>query len=249
VIDVVIARAPAVARGPLVMAARSGLFGAATEPELDRWTAALRSLTCARVAAFSLLEPGHVLVKSLCTRAGAAGADTRACEKRRSGALLVNADQGTGRRGAGYARVLRTPAAAPVARASDVVAGLGPRGGIAIERHRSLQRLLHDARHDGLTRLPNRTAIFEALDRALGRGGPEAPVAVLFVDLDGLEALNDTLGHDHADEMIREIGNRLVCAVRTTDFVGRFVYAMLLSMSPLGALLASRRELMTAGVV
>ncbi|MGO9898990.1 MAG: putative bifunctional diguanylate cyclase/phosphodiesterase [Solirubrobacteraceae bacterium] len=94
--------------------------------------------------------------------------------------------------------------------------------GIAIERHRSLERLLHDARHDGLTGLPNRTAIFETLSQALARGGPEAPVAVLFVDLDGLKALNDTLGHDHADEMIREIGGRLARAVRTNDFVGRF---------------------------
>jgi diguanylate cyclase (GGDEF)-like protein len=94
--------------------------------------------------------------------------------------------------------------------------------GIAIERHRSLERLLQDARHDGLTGLPNRTAIFETLDQALARVGTEAPVAVLFVDLDGLKAMNDTLGHDHADEMIAEISNRLSATVRAKDFVGRF---------------------------
>ena len=42
------------------------------------------------------------------------------------------------------------------------------------------------------------------------------------MDLDGLKMLNDTLGHDRADEMIREVGQRLASGVRSTDFVGRF---------------------------
>jgi len=94
--------------------------------------------------------------------------------------------------------------------------------GIAIERHRALEQLRYDARHDGLSGLPNRTAIFESLDDALGRTQPGSSVAVLFVDLDGLKTLNDTLGHDRADEMIREVGERLSDTVRSTDFVGRF---------------------------
>jgi diguanylate cyclase (GGDEF)-like protein len=94
--------------------------------------------------------------------------------------------------------------------------------GIAIERHRALEKLIHDARHDGLSGLPNRTAIFESLDEAIVRIEPGSSVAVLFVDLDGLKTLNDTLGHDRADEMIREVGDRLADAVRSTDFVGRF---------------------------
>jgi diguanylate cyclase (GGDEF)-like protein len=94
--------------------------------------------------------------------------------------------------------------------------------GIAIERHRALEQLIHDARHDGLTGLPNRTAIFELLDEAIVRVQPGSALAVLFVDLDGLKALNDTLGHDRADEMIREVSQRLSAVVRGTDFVGRF---------------------------
>jgi diguanylate cyclase (GGDEF)-like protein len=94
--------------------------------------------------------------------------------------------------------------------------------GIAIERSRSLERLTYDARHDGLTGLPNRVAIFEELDEAIQRAGPEAAVAVLFVDLDGLKALNDTLGHDRADEMIREIALRMSKTVGEDGFVGRF---------------------------
>ena len=94
--------------------------------------------------------------------------------------------------------------------------------GIAIERGQALGRLTHDARHDSLTGLPNRRAIFESLDEAIQRVGPEDMAAVLFIDLDGLKQLNDTLGHDHADEIIREVGERLSAAVRPGDFVGRF---------------------------
>jgi diguanylate cyclase (GGDEF)-like protein len=94
--------------------------------------------------------------------------------------------------------------------------------GIAIERQRALDRLTHDARHDGLTGLPNRTAVFEALDEAIPRVSPDAMAAVLFIDLDGLKALNDTLGHDRADEMLREMAERLSATIRPVDFVGRF---------------------------
>jgi diguanylate cyclase (GGDEF)-like protein len=94
--------------------------------------------------------------------------------------------------------------------------------GIAIERRQSLDRLTHDARHDGLTGLPNRTAVFEELDAAIQRVEQAGMAAVLFVDLDGLKALNDTLGHNRADEMIREMGERLSAAIGTNDFVGRF---------------------------
>jgi diguanylate cyclase (GGDEF)-like protein len=92
----------------------------------------------------------------------------------------------------------------------------------ALERTRSIARLKHDARHDSLTGLPNRAAIFEKLDAVIEQVRPETPLAVYFVDLDGLKALNDTLGHDVADEMIREVAQRLLLSVRTEDFVGRF---------------------------
>jgi diguanylate cyclase (GGDEF)-like protein len=94
--------------------------------------------------------------------------------------------------------------------------------GIAIERTRSLERLTYDARHDGLTGLPNRVAIFEELDDVIQRAGPDTPAAVYFVDLDGLKPLNDTFGHDRADQMIREIAHRLSAAVGEKGFVGRF---------------------------
>jgi diguanylate cyclase (GGDEF)-like protein len=94
--------------------------------------------------------------------------------------------------------------------------------GIAIARQRMMERLIRDARYDGLTGVPNRRAIFERLETALARGGAESKVAALFIDLDGLKRLNDTLGHDRADDMIREIAQRLRPVLRADDFVGRF---------------------------
>jgi diguanylate cyclase (GGDEF)-like protein len=94
--------------------------------------------------------------------------------------------------------------------------------GTALERTRSTARLKHDARHDSLTGLPNRAAIFEKLDLAIQQVRGESTLAVYFVDLDGLKAMNDTLGHDVADEMIREVARRLSSTVRPNDFVGRF---------------------------
>jgi diguanylate cyclase (GGDEF)-like protein len=93
--------------------------------------------------------------------------------------------------------------------------------GIAIQRRLTMEKLIHDARHDSLTGLPNRRAIFEQLDAALLRA-QSSPTAVLFVDLDGLKVINDSLGHDRADELIREIAARLRTVVRGQDFVGRF---------------------------
>ncbi|EFC83098.1 GGDEF domain-containing protein [Parafrankia sp. EUN1f] len=77
--------------------------------------------------------------------------------------------------------------------------------------------------HDALTGLPNRTSFLRSLGRALlqsqRRGGR---AAVLFVDLDGFKAVNDTLGHRAGDDLLREIAGRLRRAVRPADVVARF---------------------------
>jgi diguanylate cyclase (GGDEF)-like protein len=94
--------------------------------------------------------------------------------------------------------------------------------GIAIERHRAARRLLHGATHDGLTGLLNRTAVLERLEQALARSRRSgAEVAVLFVDLDQMKLLNDTLGHDLTDDLMRAVAARLAGVVREGDAVGR----------------------------
>jgi diguanylate cyclase (GGDEF)-like protein len=117
-----------------------------------------------------------------------------------------------------YGRAPRTPSPEHLALLQDWARVVGT----AIEKSRNRDQLTHDARHDGLTGLPNRVAIFERLDFALRQVRPDAAVAVLFIDLDGLKAMNDTLGHDVADEMLRTQAGRLSRALRGNDFVGRF---------------------------
>jgi diguanylate cyclase (GGDEF)-like protein/PAS domain S-box-containing protein len=90
------------------------------------------------------------------------------------------------------------------------------------ERKQSEERMRHIAQHDALTGLPNRMALLLRLAQLL----PEArrhgwKVAMMFLDLDRFKIINDTLGHQIGDELLREVACRLSCVVRETDFVAR----------------------------
>ncbi|MDQ3631696.1 MAG: EAL domain-containing protein [Actinomycetota bacterium] len=94
--------------------------------------------------------------------------------------------------------------------------------GIAVERRRSQDRLVHDATHDPLTGLADRAAAFARFDDLLARdAGLEGPFAVLFVDLDRLKTINDSLGHDAGDEVIRQAAQRLSGCTGPDDLVAR----------------------------
>ena len=82
------------------------------------------------------------------------------------------------------------------------------------------ERILHQANHDALTGLPNRAYAREKLERAVAVGG-EARGAVLMLDLDRFKEINDTLGHDFGDQVLREVGKRLTQSVRDCDTVAR----------------------------
>lgn len=83
-------------------------------------------------------------------------------------------------------------------------------------------RLAHEATHDPLTGLPNRAAAIEALTAYLSRARRTGRVAALaFVDLDGFKRANDTYGHAHGDEVLRQVAARLQAASREADFVAR----------------------------
>jgi diguanylate cyclase (GGDEF)-like protein len=78
------------------------------------------------------------------------------------------------------------------------------------------------AHHDSLTGLPNRKLLDDRLQQALGRAQRHGgQIAVLYLDLDGFKALNDTLGHEVGDEALKEIARRLLGLVRPTDTVAR----------------------------
>ena len=91
------------------------------------------------------------------------------------------------------------------------------------DRHHADERLAHAATHDSLTGLPNRAVLLEHLDLAVTRSPGECTVvAVLFVDLDNFKLVNDSLGHDHGDTVLREVARRLRRCLHGDDTVGRF---------------------------
>jgi diguanylate cyclase (GGDEF)-like protein len=80
-------------------------------------------------------------------------------------------------------------------------------------------QLEHQARHDGLTGLPNRVLLAERLEDALRTSA--AGVAVVLLDVDHFKEINDTLGHRHGDRVLVEVARRLGEVARTGDTVSR----------------------------
>lgn len=89
------------------------------------------------------------------------------------------------------------------------------------EKHFLLERLHTLASTDSLTGLANRGACLDRLDQALAPRHDAVRVAVLYLDLDAFKAVNDTLGHDHGDELLRAVAARLRGLVRREDSVAR----------------------------
>ena len=125
--------------------------------------------------------------------------------------------------------VANTPSVLPV----DRLLGLGlvllvlGRQSLALVENRRLftelartrDLLEHQALHDHLTGLPNRALFTDRLDRILCR--PGAGLGLLFCDLDDFKQVNDTWGHDAGDQLLAQVGERLLGCVRTGDTVAR----------------------------
>ncbi|GLW48348.1 membrane associated phosphodiesterase [Streptomyces sp. NBRC 14336] len=95
------------------------------------------------------------------------------------------------------------------------------------ERVRLQAQLQHNAEHDPLTDLPNRALFTKRVQQALSgrrasdRGAALRGTAVLFIDLDGFKAVNDTIGHQAGDELLVQAARRLQEAVRHGDTASR----------------------------
>jgi diguanylate cyclase (GGDEF)-like protein/PAS domain S-box-containing protein len=101
-------------------------------------------------------------------------------------------------------------------------------GGIVVnsrdvsERHSLEAQLTHQASHDELTRLANRTLFLDRVAQAVSRRGRDRhPPAVLFLDLDDFKKVNDSLGHAVGDELLVAAAARLASCVRPGDMIAR----------------------------
>lgn len=89
------------------------------------------------------------------------------------------------------------------------------------ETHLASEKLRFAATHDALTGLANRSAFLDKLQERLNQPQQRADTALLFLDLDGFKSINDTLGHDCGDELLREVADRLLNSVASCDLCAR----------------------------
>ncbi len=93
----------------------------------------------------------------------------------------------------------------------------------AIERRDAGEALRHGSLHDHVTGLPNRPLLMDRLAHALGAAkGRETPLAIFFCDLDNFKVINDSLGHEVGDEVLKAVVPRMRRQLRSVDTVARF---------------------------
>ncbi|MEX2659076.1 MAG: GGDEF domain-containing protein [Acidimicrobiales bacterium] len=145
--------------------------------------------------------------------------------------LVVFLEQGIGRVLAGRSArfELEHPLVGPVGERWRLLVVTRAEGGavvlhVDVTAHHDVRELLDATAHrDPLTGLPNRLAITERLTYAIERGRRQGTdVAVVFLDLDGFKAVNDSLGHGVGDEVLAAVGRRLAGTIRAEDALGRW---------------------------
>lgn len=118
---------------------------------------------------------------------------------------------------------VRQTITAGVGKTGDTIEWLLSVGEDVTDARREHAELAFRATHDSLTGLANRALLLDRLDHALARARRDATtVAVIYADLDGFKAVNDTYGHAAGDRVLVEVGRRFGSVVRPSDTVARF---------------------------
>ncbi|MGY4161103.1 diguanylate cyclase (GGDEF)-like protein [Bradyrhizobium sp. USDA 4461] len=116
---------------------------------------------------------------------------------------------------------------APGGRAIEIVNKPLPEGGWVAtieditERTRNENKIAYMAHYDALTDLPNRVLFRQRLDQALKAIGPNEQLAVMYIDIDEFKSVNDALGHQIGDELLRAVADRLRSCLGDTDVAAR----------------------------
>jgi diguanylate cyclase (GGDEF)-like protein len=110
------------------------------------------------------------------------------------------------------------------------------RTGITFREVRAFNEVKQQARTDELTGLANRRALLETAERVLATATARRPAALLLLDLDGFKEVNDSLGHTAGDQLLRQVGPRLLPALGPGEVLARLggdEFAVLLPESSL----------------
>lgn len=88
--------------------------------------------------------------------------------------------------------------------------------------HQAREEIVYQALHDALTDLPNRRALEQYMPNAIARARrTETALAVGIIDLDDFKPVNENMGHETGDRLLKEFGQRLLAELRQTDFLAR----------------------------
>ena len=112
---------------------------------------------------------------------------------------------------------------APLSRENrEALETLGAEVALALENTQSKEQLAHQAFYDPLTDLPNRALLMDRLERALTRADRRGgSIALLFLDLNGFKAVNDSLGHEAGDRLLVAVAQRTQACMRAEDTAAR----------------------------